>query len=121
MRRAMAVALMCAALAGSAWAVRQIVQLSTPFVARKVDGVVLDPSGAPIADLTVTDLRENWGKVIRTTKTDGQGRFHFSAQSGKALYWLRFDHPEFNPLELKLKLNSKAPHLGITAKPHIGG
>jgi hypothetical protein len=120
-RRAIAVALMCGALAGSAWAVRQIVQIRNPLVARKVEGVVLDPTGGPISDVTVSDLNENWGEVIRTTKTDSEGHFSFSTQGGKTLYWLHFEQHYINPLELKLKLRKNAPHVGITAKPDNAG
>lgn len=101
-------------------AVREILQIETPQPAQQVEGVVLDPSGAPISDLTVADCTANWAAVLRSTKTDSKGHFHFSRQSGKKLYYLRFDHPMFNPLELKLKLDKKAAK-GITAKPEIGG
>jgi hypothetical protein len=71
--------------------------------------------------MTVTDRTENGAAVLRTTKTDRKGYFHFSSQRGKTVYCLRFDHPLFNPLQLTLKLDKHAPQRGITAKPEIGG
>ena len=70
--------------------------------------------------MTVTDRTDEWGAVLRTTQTDHKGHFHFSRQRGKAIYYLRFDHPGFNPLQLKLKLDKKAPAM-ITVKAPIGG
>jgi Carboxypeptidase regulatory-like domain len=87
----------------------------------RVEGVVLDPSGAPIPDMTVTDGTENGVGVLRTTKTDSRGHFHFPSQRGKTAYCLRFDHPLFNPLQLTLKLDKHALQGGITARPEIGG
>jgi hypothetical protein len=71
--------------------------------------------------MTVTDRTEGWAAVLRSAQTDSSGRFRFSRQRGKSIYYLRFDHPSFNPLVLKLEVNKKAPHRGITARPEIGG
>jgi len=50
-----------------------------------------------------------------------KGHFRFSAQRGKRVHCLRFDHPWFNPLQVRLKLEKNAPQRGITARPHLGG
>lgn len=121
MRRAMSIALMCTLVVCSAKAVRALVIIEEPQLSQKVEGVVLDPSGAPISDMTVTDRTENGVAVLRTTKTDSKGHFRFASQRGKSSYCLRFDHPWFNPLQLTLKLDKHAPQRGITAKPQIGG
>jgi len=85
------------------------------------EGVVLDPSGAPIPDMTVTDRTDGWAAVLRATTTDSKGHFRFSQQRGKSVYNLRFEHPLFNPLQLRLKLDKKVHQRGIIARPHIGG
>jgi|SRR5205823_7547494 len=121
MRRVIAIALTWAFLLTSAKAVRELVIVEELQPAQRVEGVVLHPSGAPIADMTVTDRTEDGVAVLRSTKTGSKGRFRFSAQHGKHVYCLRFDHPLFNPLQLRLKLVKNAPQRGITAKPHIGG
>jgi hypothetical protein len=97
------------------------VQIEEPQLAQRVEGVVLDPSGAPIPDMTVTDRTESWDAILRSTVTDGKGRFHFSRQKGKNIYYLYFHHPLFNELELKLKIDKKVPQHGIIARPYIGG
>jgi len=114
-------AIMLTFLAISASGVREFVILEEPLPAQRVEGIVLDPSGAPIADMRVSDCTPEWAAVLRTTTTDHEGRFHLSRQGGKSVYCLRFDHPLFNPLGLKLKLEKHAPERGIVAKPEIGG
>jgi hypothetical protein len=121
MRWLMAVALACAFFVASAKAVRELVIIERPQLAQKLEGVVLDPSGAPIPDMTVTDRTENGTAALRTTKTDAKGRFHFATQRGKTFYCLRFDHPLWNPLQLTVKIDKHAPERGITARPEIGG
>jgi hypothetical protein len=102
-------------------AVRELVILEELQPAQQVEGVVLDPSGAPIAGMTVTDRTEGWVAVLRTTTTDSKGRFRFSQERGKSVYYLRFDHALFNPLQLRLKVDKSATQRAITAKPQIGG
>ena len=121
MRRVILIALACAFWVASAKAVRELVVIEEPQLAQRVEGIVLDPSGGPIPDMTVTDRSENGAAVLRTTKTDSKGHFHFPLQRGKIAYCLRFDHPLFNPLQLTLELDKHAPQRGITARPEIGG
>jgi len=121
MNRVIVIALTCALFVASAKAVRELVIIEEPQLAQKVEGVVLDPSGGPISGMIVTDRTKDGATVLRTTKTDSKGQFHFPSQRGKSLYCLRFDHPLFNRLQLTLRLDKHAPQRGITAKPHIGG
>ncbi|HUM06185.1 MAG TPA: carboxypeptidase-like regulatory domain-containing protein [Terriglobales bacterium] len=121
MFRPVAVVLACLFLAASANAVRELVIIEEPQPAQRVEGVVLDIQDEPIPGMTVTDRTEDGSAILRSTKTDAKGHFHFSTQRGKTIYTLRFDHPLWNPLQLKLKLDRHAARHGITARPHIGG
>jgi hypothetical protein len=121
MRQVVAIALGCVFFVASARAVRVLLIVEEPQLAQKVEGIVLDPSGGPIPDMTVSDRTEDGIAVLRTMKTDSKGHFQFSTQRGKTAYCLRFDHPLFNPLQLTLKLDKHAPQRGITARPQIGG
>lgn len=69
------------------------------------------------------DLARNTShmRVLRSTTTDSKGHFRFARQLGKTVYYLRFDHAAFNPLELRLKLDKNVPQRAITARPEIGG
>ena len=121
MHRVAAIALTCAFFVPTAVAVRELVVIEKPQLAQKVEGVVLDPNGDPIPDMTVTDRTQDGVAVLRSTKTDRRGHFHFPTQRGKTVYCLRFDHPLWNPLQLTVKLDKHASDRGITAKPEIGG
>ena len=121
MLRAIAIAIACASLVTPARAVRELVIIEEPQVAQRLEGVVFDANGAPIPDMTVTDRTEDGVAVLRSTKTDSKGHFHFPAQHGKTAYCLRFDHPLWNPLQITVKLDKHASRRGITAKPEIGG
>jgi protocatechuate 3,4-dioxygenase beta subunit len=121
MRYVLTVAIACALFVALAHAVRELVIVEEPQPARTVEGVVVDPSGTPIPDMTVTDRADNCAAILRSTRTDAKGRFRFSTQPGKTVYCLRFDHPLWNPLQLKLRLDKDAPNRGITARPEIGG
>jgi hypothetical protein len=120
-RRAASLFIVCLSLLASGMAVRQIVVIAIPQPAQQVEGIVLGPSDDPISGMTVSDCSQQWTAALRTTTTDNRGHFRFSKQPGKTLYYLRFDHPLWNPLELKLKLDKRAHESGITAKPQIGG
>lgn len=76
MRRVVAIALSCAFFVSGAMAVREVVIIDEPQLAQRVEGVVLDPTGAPIPDMTVTDRTEIGVAVLRSTKTDRRGHFH---------------------------------------------
>jgi hypothetical protein len=102
-------------------AAREFVIIETPQPAQHVEGVVLDTLGAPISEMIVSDCDEKWAATLRSTTTDTKGHFRFSEEPGKTLYYLRFDHPSFNPLGLKLKLDKKASQRAITVKAPIGG
>jgi hypothetical protein len=121
MNRAIVIAIVCALFVASASAVRELVVIEEPQLAQRVEGIVLDPTGAPITDMIVTDRTEDGVTVLRTARTDVKGHFHFPSERGKSAYCLRFDHPWFNPLQLTLKVSKHAPQRGITVKAPIGG
>lgn len=82
--RAAAIAVICAFFVTSANAVRELVTIDDFQPAHRVEGVVLDPSGAPIPNMTVTDRSEEWVAILRSTTTDSKGHFRFSSQRGKS-------------------------------------
>src|ERR1700722_1744824 len=86
----------------------QLVEIETPQLAKSVAGVVNDPSGAVLPTVTVEERSEDWKTVLRSTETDGNGRFHFSSNRNKTIYYLQFSLAGFNPLRIKLQLDKKA-------------
>lgn len=121
MRPLIVLGLACVFFASPANAVRELVIIEEPQSAQRVEGVVLDPNGDPIAGMTVTDRADGCQVVLRSTKTDSKGHFRFPIQHGKTVYCLRFDDPLWNPLQMKLKLDKHAPEREIKARPEIGG
>jgi len=120
-RRMIVIALVWASFVPTATAVRELFTIDEFQPSQRVEGIVLDPSGAPIPNMTVTDRTDRWAAILRSTTTDDKGHFRFSRQRGKTVYYLRFDSPLFNPLQLKLKIDKSAPQRDITVRPPIGG
>src|SRR5258708_2053981 len=85
MRQILAIALTCAFFVAYAIAVLELVVLEEPQLAQRLEGVVVDPSGAPILDMIVTDRTENGVAVLHTTQTGNEGHFHFPTQRGRQL------------------------------------
>jgi len=107
--------------APSANAVRELVIIKEPQLSQRVEGVVLDPNGDPIAGVTVTDRAQDGVAILRSTATDAKGYFRFSTQGGKSVYCIRFEHPLWNPLQVTVKIDKHAHQRGITARPEVGG
>jgi len=61
----------------------QVVEIEQPQFAKSVAGVVVDPSGAALPGVTVEERSEDWKTVLRSTKTDENGRFHFAPSRNK--------------------------------------
>ena len=92
----------------SAVAQMEIVEIEKPQPAKSVAGIVSDPSGSALLGVTIEERSDDWKSVLRSTETDDQGRFHFSATPKKTLYHLQFGRSGFNWLRITLKLDKKA-------------
>jgi len=93
-----------------------IVEIEKPQVAKTVAGVVNDPSGAALPDVTVEERSADWKTVLRSTKTDERGRFHFS-RGAKTVYYFEFSRSGFNWLRIKLEIQKKAKRLVTVTMP----
>jgi len=100
----------------------EIVEIEKPQLAKSVAGVVADPSGGPLSGVMVEERSEDWKTVLRSTETDGKGRFRFSATPKKSLYQLQFGRAGFNWLRITLKLDKKAGAVITVKMPnwHLG-
>lgn len=94
----------------------EIVQIEKPQVAKMVAGIVNDPSGAALPDVTVEERSADWKTVLRSTRTDERGRFHF-LRSEKTVYYLEFSRSGFNWVRIKLEIQKKAKRLVIVTMP----
>jgi hypothetical protein len=117
--RSILVAIACVSLFSVGVAQTQIVEIEKPQLAKSVAGVVNDPSGVALPGVTVEERSEDWKTVLRSTETDGSGRFHFSSTRSKTVYYLQFSLSGFNWLRLKLQLDKKV-NVPIVVKLPIG-
>jgi hypothetical protein len=85
----------------------ETVEIERPQVAKTVAGVVDDPSGAALPDVTVEERSADWKTVLRSTQTDERGRFHFS-RNAQTVYYLEFSRSGFNRLRIRLQIQKKA-------------
>lgn len=95
----------------------EVVEIDTPQFAKSVAGVVNDPSGAALPGVTVEERSEDWKTVLRSTETDGKGRFRFSPKRNQAIYYLQFSRSGFNWLRIKLQLDKKAKSAVVLKMP----
>ena len=86
----------------------QTIEIEKPQSAKLVGGIVTDPSGAVVPDVIVEERSQNWGTVLRSTKTDENGRFKFPAIQNKAVYYLQLSCYGFDPLRIKVRIDKKA-------------
>jgi hypothetical protein len=103
-----------------------IVEIEKLQFAKSVAGIVTDPSGAVMGDVTVEERTDDWKKVLRTTETDDKGRFRFHVRSkgrfrfparSKPVYYLEFSRAGFNWVRLKLQLDKKAKPVIMVEMP----
>ncbi|MGA9155940.1 MAG: carboxypeptidase-like regulatory domain-containing protein [Candidatus Sulfotelmatobacter sp.] len=95
----------------------EIVEIEKPQFAKSVAGIVMDPSGAVMAGVTVEERSEDWKTVLRSTETSDKGRFHFSPTNAKTVYYLEFSRSGFNWVRLKLQLDKKAEPVIMVKMP----
>ncbi len=97
----------------------EIVELQQPQLAKSVDGIVIDPSGAALPGVTVEERSADWKNVVRSTETHENGRFHFSRERKESTYNLQFYRAGFNWLRLTAQLDRTAKKM-VTVKMPIG-
>lgn len=82
-----------------------VVQLANIQVARALEGTVVDPADSPVAGVEVCEMSPEWKTVLRTTKTDKDGKWSLSQVRGRNVYYLRFTAYGFDPLEVRIKIS----------------
>ena len=105
MRRAL-VLLLLIGLFGVVDALAQMEIVEMPSrTAKALAGIVTDPSGAPLEGVLVEERSSNWANVLRSTKTDAKGLFHFSSTKKQNTYYLQFGRTGFNWARLTVKVH----------------
>ena len=107
MRGCTVTAIVVLALALSSFAGIETVVIANVQVSKDLGGIVVDSSGAPIPETEVVETSPDGKTTVRSTATDDHGKWALSPVAGQKLYYLRFVMKNFNPVELRLKLNAK--------------
>ena len=95
-------------LTENAYATYEIVEIEKPFYVRSLAGEALDPTGAPVSGVEVSDCDQGFTKVITATRSDEKGRFilpvrgvsvHYLELSGSWIQSLAYncDDPNHRP------------------------
>lgn len=85
----------------------QIIELADVQFAKSVGATIHDPSGAPVPKAVVQEFRADWKTVLRSTSTDGHGKFSFTPAQGRKIYFFQISAPGFDPLRFRLQVDSK--------------
>jgi vitamin B12 transporter len=99
---------------------------NAPAEAQKISGTIVDPSGAPLPQ-TLVEIRDNQGKLVADTRTNGRGEFSLVLPEGE--YRLSATMAGFAavkdrivqvpsetaPLELTLQISSPQEQVVVTA------
>src|SRR6185437_3670577 len=84
----------------------QLIEIEEVQLSRSTAGVVIDPSGAAIPNVTIEERSDDWKIVLRTTHSDEKGRFHFSSDPNRTIH-LEFSSPGFDLLRIRVRLDKK--------------
>jgi hypothetical protein len=90
------------------WALAQyqLIEIEELQLSKTNAGVVVDPSGAAIPNVTIEERSDDWKIVFRTTRSDEKGRFHFSRDPNRVVR-LEFSSPGFDRLRIRVRLDKK--------------
>ena len=84
----------------------QLIEIEELQLSKSSAGVVIDPSGATIPQVTIEERSDDWKIVLRTIQSDEQGRFHFARHPNRVVH-LEFSSPGFNRLRIRVRLDKK--------------
>jgi hypothetical protein len=71
---------------------------------KTLSGVVIDPAGAPIVQVRVLEMSDDWKTEPRSTMTDAQGRWSLPPNPGSKAYRIRFVEDGFDQVWLPVRL-----------------
>ena len=86
----------------------EIVEIEKVQVVGRLSGVIRDPSGAPLPDVTVEEVSPDWKAEFQTTKTDGEGHFAMTPKSKGKLYYLVITRSGFNSMRVRARINARS-------------
>jgi hypothetical protein len=91
----------------SALAQFQTVEIGKIQIAKTLTGTVVDPVDSAVPAVQVLEVSSDWKTVLRSTTTDGNGKWSLAPVPGQEVYYLRFVAYGFNPLQARVELNPR--------------
>jgi hypothetical protein len=70
----------------------------------ELSGVILDQVGAPISEVRVSEMSDDWSTELRSTATDSQGRWSFTATETGKTYEIQLRKPGFHVVRIRVKV-----------------
>jgi len=85
----------------------ETVVIANVQVSKDLSGIVLDPAGEPIPGAAVIEITQDRQTNLRSTTADSEGKWSLTPIATRKIYYLRFVKPNFNTVEVRLKLDTK--------------
>ena len=85
----------------------QLIELADVQLAKSVSATIQDPTGVPVPRAVVQEFSADWKTVLRSSSTDGHGKFSFTPAPGRTIYFLQISAPGFDPLRFRLQIDTK--------------
>jgi hypothetical protein len=87
----------------------EIVEIGNVQFCKTLDGVVVDPTDSPLANVQVIEVTPDWQTTNRMTRTDAEGRWSLPPVPNQDVYFLRFITKQccFNEVRCRAKLNKR--------------
>jgi hypothetical protein len=102
---AVTVALLCFPMGVSAQ--YQLVELGDVQLAKSLAATIQDSTGTPVRNAVVEEFSSDWKTVLRTSSTDRDGKFSFTPEAGRKIYFIQVSSPGFDPLRFRLQVDTK--------------
>lgn len=106
--RAIAILRIGAALLAVGYADESVVEYAHFQKAQSLSGVMRDQTGAPIPQVAVEEMSDDWSKVLQQTTTDVAGHWALPVLPGRRIHNIRFRRYAFHQLRLRVILTHRA-------------
>lgn len=111
MLRSLGISIILAALVATCSADESVIEYAGILKAQKIAGVIRDQAGAPISEVAVEEMSDDWATVLQRGTTDNEGRWSLSVLSDRRIHNIRFMKYAFHQLRFRVSLTHR------TAKP----
>lgn|GEM_PF-5706368 len=100
----------------------QLIVMQKPVAANSLAGVVVDLAGSPVSGAEVqliscSDFNKLPAAILSTVKADDKGAFRLQPKVRDKLYCLQFVSPDFDLLQIRVKLSPRAGALRLKLTP----